>query len=63
MNKIGRIALILSKRLHITPLRALDIFYTSQVCDWMHRPKEELYTFSDEYIADEIILELREKIM
>ena len=27
------------------------------------KTKEELYTFSDEYIADEIILELRGKIM
>ena len=46
-NKIGRIVIKLSKRLNVTPLRALNIFYTSEVCDRMHDEKEELYTFSD----------------
>ncbi|RHO70923.1 DUF3791 domain-containing protein [Parabacteroides sp. AF48-14] len=58
-NKIGRIALILAKRLEVSPLRALDVFYNSHVCDRMHDPQEELYTFSDEYIADEVMLELQ----
>lgn len=58
-NKIGRISVLLSKRLGISPLRALDIFYTSNVCQRMHSPQEELYTFSDEYIVDELILELQ----
>ena len=53
-NKIGRIVIKLSKRLNVTPLRALNIFYTSEVCDRMHDEKEELYTFSDDYIVDEI---------
>lgn len=58
-NKIGRIAIKLSEKLEISPLRALDVFYTSKVCDRMHDPEAELYTFSDAYIVDEIIMELR----
>ena len=58
-NKIGRIAIRLSERLGISPIRALDVFYTSGVCERMHNSDEELYTFSDAYIVDEIILELQ----
>ncbi len=58
-NKIGRIAMRLSERLGISPLRALDVFYTSEVCERMHNPDEELYTFSDAYLVDEIMLELQ----
>lgn len=58
-NKIGRIAMRLSERLEIPPLRALDVFYTSNVCERMHDPETELYTFSDAYIVDEVLLELR----
>ena len=57
-NKIGRIVMRLSEKLEISPLRALDVFYTSKVCDRMHDPKAKLYTFSDAYIVDEIMIEL-----
>ncbi len=60
-NKIGRIAMMLSKKLSISPLRALDVFYTSKVCDRLHDPETELYTFSDAYIVDEIIMEIRNR--
>ncbi len=49
----------LSKRLQIPPQKALDIFYRSSVCDALHNPDTELYTFGDAYIADEVIAELR----
>ncbi len=58
-NKIGRIAMRLAERLGVSPLRALDVFYTSKVCDRLHNPDTELYIFSDSYIVDEIILELQ----
>lgn len=58
-NKIGRIVMKLSKQLDISPLRALDVFYTSKVCDRLHNPETELYIFSDAYIVDEIIMEIR----
>ena len=60
-HKIGRIVQILAQRLEITPLRALDVFYSSRVCERIHDPKEQLYTFSDEYVADEVCMELRGK--
>lgn len=60
-NKIGRIAMKLAEKLDISPLRALDVFYTSRVCDRLHDPETELYIFSDAYIVDELMLELRNK--
>lgn len=56
-NKIGRIATELSNKLHITPLEALEMFYTSKTCDLIHNPHTLLYTLSDAYLADEIIIE------
>ena len=35
-HKIGRIVQILAQRLEITPLRALDVFYSSRVCERIH---------------------------
>ncbi len=57
-NKIGRIAMRTSERLKISPLRALDLFYTSNVCDDLHNSDTELYLFGDNYIVDELIIEL-----
>lgn len=57
--KIGRIVMLLSEQLEISSLRALDVFYTSKVCDRLHDPETELYTFSDAYIVDEVLIELR----
>lgn len=62
-NKIGRIVMRLSKLLDVSPLSALDVYYTSRVCERMHNPEEELFTYSDEYIVDEILLELGQKQM
>ena len=56
-NKIGRIVTLLSSRLGISPEQALDLFYTSKTCERLHDPTTLLYTFSDGYIVDEILLE------
>ena len=40
-------------------IACLDVFYTSTVCNRLHDPETELYTFSDAYIVDEIIMEIR----
>ena len=56
-NKIGRIVMELAKKKNISPLEALDLFYTSKTCDLLHSPRTLLYTMSDAYIADEVLLE------
>ena len=58
-NKIGRIVMLLAKRLNITPERALDLFYTSQTNERLHDSSTLLYTFGDRYIVDEVIKELQ----
>ncbi len=58
-NKIGRIVTLLSDRLNITSERALDLFYTSRTCKLMHDPSTQIYTFSDAYIAEDVIRELQ----
>ena len=58
-NKIGRIIMLLSKRLDINPERALDIFYLSETNKLLHDPSTLLYTFGDRYIVDDIILEIQ----
>ena len=58
-NKIGRIIMLLSKRLDINPERALDILYLSETNKRLHDPSTLLYTFGDRYIVDDIILEIQ----
>ena len=58
-NKIGRIIMLLSKRLDINPERALDIFYLSETNKRLQDPSTLLYTFGDRYIVDDIILEIQ----
>lgn len=60
-RKIARIIMLLAKRLGISPERALDVFYESDVCTMIHEERYGLYLFSDLYIVDEIMLELQRK--
>lgn len=61
-NKIGRIITLLAERLNITSERALDIFYNSKTCEFLHDPSTLLYTFSDLYIVDDIVRETSEQV-
>lgn len=58
-NKIGRIVTLLAERLNISPVHALDIFYTSKTNERLHDPSTLLYTFGDRYIVDDVIRELQ----
>jgi len=49
----------LATQLNISPEQALGLFYKSQTCEELHKPETLLYTFSDAYIADEVIAELK----
>ncbi len=56
-NKIGRIITILSERLNVSGETALDLWYSSKTNERLHDPDSLLYTFGDQFIADELIRE------
>ena len=58
-NRIGIIAAELSKRLDLSPAKALQLFYESKTCSDLHDKETGLYLFGDLYIVDEVLLELR----
>ena len=57
-NRIGSIAVDLSERLGIDPLRALMLFYGSRTCRDLHNKTTGLYLYGDRYIADEMMREV-----
>ena len=57
--KTSGVVMALSKRLNMSMKRAMQVCYNSKVCDDLHDPETLLYTFSDDYIADDVIAELR----
>lgn len=60
-NRIGGIAVELSKRLNIEPVRALQLFYESNTCADLHDKSTGLYLYGDLYVADEFMREMQEK--
>lgn len=56
-NRIGSIAMELSRLLDIEPVKALEMFYESQTCADLHDKSTGLYLYSDLYIVDEFIQE------
>ena len=56
-NRIGAIAVELSKRLNIAPEKALQLFYESQTCAYLHDKSTGLYLYGDLYVADEFMRE------
>ena len=57
-NRIGVIAVELSKRLNIEPVRALQLFYESNTCADLHDKSTGLYLYGDLYVADEFMREM-----
>jgi hypothetical protein len=58
-NQIAGIAMLLSKRLGITPSEALQRFYESQTCADLHNRKTGLYLYSNLYLTDEYCMEVQ----
>ena len=58
-NRIAAIALELSRRLNVTPIQALSLFYESNTCAQLHDKSTGLYLYGDLYIADEYMLEVQ----
>lgn len=59
-RKQTRIIMFLAEALDISPERALDLYYTTNVYQQMSDPKYGLQLMSDDYILEELINELRE---
>jgi hypothetical protein len=58
-NQIAGIAMLLSKRLRITPSDALQRFYESQTCADLHNHATGLYLYSNLYLTDEYCMEVQ----
>ena len=56
-NRIGAIAMELSRRLNVEPLQALELFYESKTCSDLHDKSTGLYLYGDLYVADEFMRE------
>ena len=57
-RKTGRIATLLSERLEIDEVRALDILYNSRTFKMLSNPDSGLQLQSDQYILVELLREL-----
>lgn len=57
--KYARIIDLLAQRLDISHPRALEVFYNSDTYRYMSRKMYHLHNMSDAYVADEVMLELR----
>lgn len=59
-RKMSRIIMLLADLLKVSPERALNIYYSTNVYKQMVDPKFGLQLMSDGYILEEIVNELRE---
>ena len=57
--KYARIVSLLAERLGVGQERALDVFYNSQTYGYLERRMYHLHNMSDNYLVDEILLELQ----
>ena len=60
-NRIGAISVELARQLDITPIRALQLFYESETCAYLHNKSTGLYLYGDLYVVDEFIREMQDK--
>lgn len=61
-NRIGIIAAEVAKRLNIAPVRALQLFYESKTCAYLHDKSTGLYLYGNLYVVDEFIRECQDNI-
>lgn len=52
--------MLLADILKISPERALDIYYSTEIYQQMSDPKYGLQLMSDDYVIEELVNELRE---
>ena len=56
-NRIAVICDEIARRMNVTPLKALEIFYDSKTCEDLHNKDTGLYLYGDLYVVDEFLLE------
>lgn len=59
-RKISRIIMLLSSQLEISPERALNLFYDTEVCTMLHDSRYGLHLMSDAYIVNDVLRELQD---
>lgn len=57
-RKTARVIRLLARRLKVSDLQAMNIFYNSKVSEWLQKPDYGMQIMSDAYIVDEICLQL-----
>ena len=60
-RKISRIVMMLAEQLHVSPERALGIFYQTDTCAMLHDEKYGLHLMGDRYILNNLLQELQSK--
>ena len=56
-NRIAVICDEIARRMNVTPLKTLEIFYASKTCEDLHNKDTGLYLYGDLYVVDEFLLE------
>ena len=60
-NRIGAIAMILSKQLGVDSVKSLKLFYEGKTCRKLHTRSTGLYLYGDLYVADEFMREMENR--
>ena len=58
-RKQSHIIMMLAKALQINAERALDLFYSTKTYQQLADPKYGLQLMSDQYIVDDVLMELK----
>lgn len=58
-RKQSTIIMMLAKKLGVTPERALDLFYSTEVCRQLSDAKTGLQLMSDAYVLEDVLSEIR----
>lgn len=61
-RKKSVIIMMLAKELRVAPERALDLFYSTDVCRQLSDPKTGLQLMSDGYVLEDVLSEIRTKV-
>lgn len=58
-RKQSRIVMLLAEALSIDPEEALDIYYSTKICQQLADPNSGLQLMSDQYILQDLLAELQ----